>query len=311
MVGTLQPLGRQYPIANPDGTPTEYFIRWAQQKQIDIGEGVAAAGVPPIIAAYLADHTLQAGSGIAISPSGNITDSPTIAAEVQAILDQISTTRGTILYRGASDWLALAPGTAGQYLQTAGAGADPLWATVSGGGGGGGTTVIESQTLTAVSTFSLEALAGGSYKSIIIEIEGGFSVDGAHLKGTIKLNGGYKTSNYRRHHASRSSSGSTNANNSAGATSFLVTDTGATWGVGNAAGEGMHGTVKFINPYNTSRQKYASIEAQWIAPSAAFVGTTDAGFSYDGTDATAALQGVKFDTSAGTFTGVATVYGMS
>lgn len=311
MVGTIQPLGKQYPVVNQDGTPTEYFIRWAQQKQIDISGGVAATEVPAIIAEYLADHTLQAGSGIAISPSGNLTDNPTITAQVQEILDQITTTRGSILYRGSTAWAALAPGTAGQYLQTAGAGADPLWATVSGGGGGGSTALIESQTLTAVSTFSLEALAGGSYKSIIIEIEGGFSVDGAHLNGTIKLNGGYKTSNYRRHHASRSSSGATNANNSSGTTSFLVTDTGATWGVGNAAGEGMHGMVKFINPYNTSRQKYASIEAQWIAPSAAFVGTTDAGFSYDGTDATAALQGVKFDTSSGTFTGVVSVYGNS
>lgn len=135
MVGTLQPLGRQYPITNPDGTPTEYFIRWAQQKQIDIGDGVAASDVPDIIAAYLADHTLQAGSGIGIAPSGNITDSPTISAEVQAILDQISTTRGSVLYRGASGWAALPPGTSGQYLKTLGAGADPEWATVSGGGG--------------------------------------------------------------------------------------------------------------------------------------------------------------------------------
>lgn len=135
MVGTLQPLGKQYPVVNPDGTPTEYFIRWAQQKQIDIGEGVAASAVPAIIAEYLADHPLQAGAGIALTPTGNVADSPTIATEVQGVLDQLSMTQGTVLYRGATDWAALAPGTSGQFLKTSGASADPAWATVSGGGG--------------------------------------------------------------------------------------------------------------------------------------------------------------------------------
>jgi hypothetical protein len=41
-----------------------------------------------------------------------------------------------VLYRGATGWAALAPGTSGQVLQTNGAAADPTWATVSGGGGG-------------------------------------------------------------------------------------------------------------------------------------------------------------------------------
>lgn len=134
MVGTVQPLGNQYPIVKADGTPTEYFIRWAQQKQIDISDGVAASEVPAIIDAYLADHRLQEGSGIAISPSGNIADSPTITAQVQEILDQITTTQGSILYRGASSWAALPPGTSGQFLKTMGAGAAPAWGTVSGGG---------------------------------------------------------------------------------------------------------------------------------------------------------------------------------
>lgn len=133
MVGTLQPLGKQHPVVNADGTPTEYFIRWAQQKQVDIGASVEASAVPAIIAAYLADHELQAGTGIGISPSGNVADTPTISAEVQAILDQISTTQGTILYRGAADWEALTPGTSGQFLKTMGAGANPQWATPTGG----------------------------------------------------------------------------------------------------------------------------------------------------------------------------------
>jgi hypothetical protein len=50
------------------------------------------------------------------------------------VLDAISSTRGAVLYRGASGWSALAPGTSGQFLKTLGAGADPAWATASGGG---------------------------------------------------------------------------------------------------------------------------------------------------------------------------------
>lgn len=42
-------------------------------------------------------------------------------------LDDLSSTRGAVLYRGASGWAALAVGTAGQVLQTGGSGADPSW----------------------------------------------------------------------------------------------------------------------------------------------------------------------------------------
>lgn len=45
------------------------------------------------------------------------------------ILDFLGTTRGQVVYRGASNWVALNPGTAGQLLQSGGAGADPSWAT--------------------------------------------------------------------------------------------------------------------------------------------------------------------------------------
>lgn len=48
------------------------------------------------------------------------------------ILDTFSSTRGSVLYRGASGWAALTPGTSGQVLQTNGAGADPSWASASG-----------------------------------------------------------------------------------------------------------------------------------------------------------------------------------
>jgi hypothetical protein len=54
-------------------------------------------------------------------------------ATISAELDTFSATRGAVLFRGAAGWQALAPGTAGQALESGGAGADPSWGTVSGG----------------------------------------------------------------------------------------------------------------------------------------------------------------------------------
>lgn len=49
------------------------------------------------------------------------------------LLDWIgSAAQGDILYRGASGWARLGAGTAGYFLQTAGAGADPVYAPISG-----------------------------------------------------------------------------------------------------------------------------------------------------------------------------------
>lgn len=131
MAGALQPLDQKFAIVDTRGNPTEYFIRWAQQKQIDIGRSLTLADLK----AYLTLHKLREGSGIQFTPSGDINLDPLIAADVQEILDQISTTRGTVLYRGLLGWAALAPGAAGNFLKTNGAGADPSWAAAGGGGG--------------------------------------------------------------------------------------------------------------------------------------------------------------------------------
>jgi hypothetical protein len=134
MAGKLQPLEQSFAIVGPDGRPTQYFIRWAQQRQIDITASITSETATQLIVDYLTAHPLIEGSGIALTPSGNLTDSPTITALVQEILDQITTVRGSVLYRGAAAWAALAPGTAGQFLRTNGAAADPNWAAPATGG---------------------------------------------------------------------------------------------------------------------------------------------------------------------------------
>jgi hypothetical protein len=149
MAGELQPLDLQFPIVDAQGRPTQYFIRWAQQRQIDIGDSITLTDLQ----AFLTAHKLVAGNGIGLAPDGDLNNSPTITAKVQEILDQISAVRGTVLYRGAAGWAGLAPGAAGQFLKTNGAGADPAWAAA--GGGGAITTLGAPDTLSKIQSVSV------------------------------------------------------------------------------------------------------------------------------------------------------------
>jgi len=69
-------------------------------------------------------------------------------ATLTSILDTLSTTQGSILYRNSTSWVALGPGTSGQALTTGGAGANPQWSPAAGTG-----------TVTSVATNS--GLTGG------------------------------------------------------------------------------------------------------------------------------------------------------
>jgi hypothetical protein len=73
-----------------------------------------------------ADFGLAAGARVLGRASGAGTGEELSAS---AVLDFVGSTRGQILYRGASGWAALSPSAAGSYLRDGGAGADPSWAT--------------------------------------------------------------------------------------------------------------------------------------------------------------------------------------
>jgi hypothetical protein len=72
------------------------------------------------------------------------------------VLDWFSATQGAILYRGASGWVALAPGTAGQILQSGGAAANLSWADA--GAGSGDMILAATQTVTGAKTFNAGTL---------------------------------------------------------------------------------------------------------------------------------------------------------
>ena len=134
------------------------------------GTGLAGGGTlatsRTLSLASISNNTILANvSGVSAAPTPN---------SLSAIMDSAFTnTQGAILYRGASNWVALSPGTNGQVLQTGGPSANPSWLTVTGVGTvtsiGAGTGLSSSSTnpITAVGTLSISntGVTAGSYGS--------------------------------------------------------------------------------------------------------------------------------------------------
>lgn len=97
-----------------------------------VGSGTGLTGGPitgsgSLSLASIGNNQVMANtSGGAAAPFGT---------SLSSIIDaSIGSTQGQILFRNATQWTVLNPGTSGQFLQTAGAGANPLWAAAAGGG---------------------------------------------------------------------------------------------------------------------------------------------------------------------------------
>lgn len=118
------------------------------------------------------------------------------------ILDNVfGSTQGSLLYRGASTWTTLGPGTAGQCLNSGGAGANPSWASCAAGGGSytpgvdavatcsvdnTGATDTGSALNTCLTNNASVALRAGTYKtSVCINVPSGGSLYGAGVGPTI------------------------------------------------------------------------------------------------------------------------------
>lgn len=92
------------------------------------------------------------------------------------VLDSLGSTRGSVLYRGASGWTVLTPGTSGFFLKSNGAGADPSYASAAGSGtvtsltGGNGILVGASSPCTTACTIDLtvtrNAQTGTTYATL-------------------------------------------------------------------------------------------------------------------------------------------------
>lgn len=88
---------------------------------------IAANAVTNAKLATASDGTIKSNiSGSTATPSDNT---------ITAVLDKLfGTTQGSVIYRGASSWAALTPGTSGNFLKTQGSAANPVWDSIPGGG---------------------------------------------------------------------------------------------------------------------------------------------------------------------------------
>ena len=103
---------------------------------VPVMEGTGA----PVFLGPAAANSIIAGTGVTTDPA---------IVTPSAWLDAVfGPAQGQIIYRGASTWSALAPGTSGTFLETLGAGANPTWAAAS----SGGETIIQTVTSGVTST---------------------------------------------------------------------------------------------------------------------------------------------------------------
>lgn len=134
----------------------------------------------------------NATSFTAVGSSGQVLSSTAGSAptwiSASGLLDNISSTQGVVLYRGASNWSALATATAGYLLQTGGADADPSWVNPA--------TLSVSYAATAGSATTATTatnLAGGAAASIPYQSASGtttFLASGAGDAGKVLQSNG-------------------------------------------------------------------------------------------------------------------------
>ena len=156
---------------------------------------------------------------------------------VSAVLDQISSTQGVVLYRGASAWAALAPGVSGKVLTTNGAAANPSWETAAGGGGaltditaGTGNASLETS---GTITFQPSVPAGANTTGYSVAYKGG-DASATAAGGTATLIGGSANGNAVAGGAALITGGAGSGTNSNGGPVTITAGAGGTTGTGGA-----------------------------------------------------------------------------
>jgi len=140
MAGEIQPLDQSFAIVKPDGMPTEYFIWWAQQRQIDIQEGITAIQAQQLIDDWAAARDIFAGTGL---DGGG-----PLSADVTIDLADTAVTPG--VYGDATNVPQITVDQQGRIT-------DVVDVAIS-GGGGGALSLFEKKDLTGLGTYTFSSI---------------------------------------------------------------------------------------------------------------------------------------------------------
>lgn len=126
----------------------------------DVTKAAASAGASANVAREDHKHDVSTAAAVAVG-TANAEGSATSLARSDHThqvtgLTIASQAQGDILYFNGTSWVRLAPGTAGQRLQTNGAGADPSWTTPSVFGNNFQYAATEARTTTTSATFQIK-----------------------------------------------------------------------------------------------------------------------------------------------------------
>ena len=233
-----------------------------------------------------------------------------LADNATTLAKMASGTDGNIIsYDTSGNPVAVATGSAGQFLKSAGAGAVPSFATIPAGG-----SIVKLQTQTASSsstiTFSSTYLTTTYKKYYLDYTDIVISSDGGNIAATVSENNGssYTTSGYLHWRIISTSGTSNNTIASSGNdnnSSLLMLGTGV--GLGTGADESGSGRMTIFNPFSADA-KFFICEGLNFGSSAQLVQQT----IYQGLLTSTIINNIKITPNTGTIvSGIFTLYGVT
>lgn len=153
MPGNPQPLSQNFPIVNSDGTPNDYFIRWAQERQIDITAGITAEQAQQLIVDWSAQRHINTMAPIA--GGGALNSDLTISHAVSGVVADT--------YGDSTHVPQITVDENGHIT-------DVVDVPISGGGGGGFTVLFDTTLVAATANVNIPAISG-AYTDLRLIVE--------------------------------------------------------------------------------------------------------------------------------------------